>query len=79
MFEFVCKKVKFFETVCKLTVKVLPCFACKPIGTPNQDPRPLLDSFQCHESNDGLRFGKRAPVENHIFRSKLNCLYLREI
>ena len=45
-----------------------------PIGTWNQNPRPLLDSFQYYESNDNLRIGKWVFIENHIFRD--NHYYL---
>ena len=51
----------------------------KPTGTQNKDLRPLLDSFQCHESNGGNIFGKQVFVDNSIFQGKLDCLDLREI
>ena len=34
---------------------------------------------QSHESNDSLRIGKWASVENHIFLGKLDDLDLRKI
>ena len=55
----------------RLTVKnaSLTCLVLRagPIRTRNQDPRPLLDSFQHHEVDGGLRFCKRAFIKNHIF------------
>ena len=44
-----------------------------PIGTRNQNSRPLPDLFQCR----GLRFAKRATIGKLIFRSKLLCTILR--
>ena len=63
----------------KLTINVCLVFHVGPIGTQNQDLRPLPDLFRQCESNGSLRIGKRAFVENHIFRSKHYCLNLREI
>ena len=38
-----------------------------------------MGSFQRHESNGGLRFDKRASVENHVSRGELDSLDLCEI
>ena len=49
-------------------LKVFLVLCGGPTGTWNQNLRPLLDSFQCHESNGGLKIDKRASFENHVFR-----------
>ena len=76
MFEVVCKKITFFETNNELRVKICLVLCAGPTGTQNQDPRPLSKPY---ESNSGLRIGKRAYIENHIFQCKHYCLNLHEI
>ena len=67
IFEVICKKSYFLRQIMKLTVKVCLVLHTGPIGTQNKDPRPLLNSFRCHEPNGSLRIGKRASIKNYIF------------
>ena len=49
------------------------------IGTRNKKTILLSDLFQRHESNDSLRFAKRAMVEKYVFRGNHYYTILRVI
>ena len=78
MFGVVCKKSHFSRQSVNYQFNLCLVLRVRPIGTQNQELRPLLDSLHRHESNGSLRFGKQAFIENHIFRGNPNCLDLSE-
>ena len=79
MFDVDYKKSYFSKQFVKLTIKICLILRVGPTGTWNQDLRPFSNSFQCYESNVGIKIGKRASIENYIFRGKPYYLDLREI
>ena len=74
------KNFIFQDKLQKLSVYICIVLHAGPTETRNQKSRPLLGLFRPHKSNGGLRFGKRASIENFgFFQGKPDFLKFREI
>ena len=61
-------KITLFEA--KLSIKVCLILCAEPTRTRNQNTRWFPNFFRRHESIEGLKFPKRATIENLIFQGK---------
>ena len=57
------KKSHFSRQIVKLIVKICLVLRANPIGTQNQDPRPLPDLFWRYKSNGILKIDKWASFK----------------
>ena len=78
MFRVVWKRSRFSRKIMENASLIWLVLHTGRIGTRNQNPRPLSNSFWCHKSNSSLKISKQFFIRNHVSRGKLNHLDLHE-